>query len=77
MTPARFWAGFTALGLAVEAWGLSHPDRTPWTASPNIRAVTRPDTRMGRFILTAGIGAGATWLSAHLLTVEPTEGNAP
>jgi hypothetical protein len=73
MTPARFWAGFFGVGLAVEMWGLSHPDRNPWTASPNIRAALRADTPAGRALITIGIGAGSSWLAHHLLTVEPEE----
>ena len=73
MKPAHFWGGFVALGLAVEAWGLSHPDRNDWTASPNIRAALKAETPLGRAIITTGIGAGATWLSHHLLTVTPKE----
>jgi hypothetical protein len=73
MTPARFWTAFAIVGLGVEAWGLSRAERNDWTASPNIRAACRAETPLGRAILTTGIGAGATWLSHHLLTVTPEE----
>lgn len=73
MTPARFWTAFTVVGLAVEAWGLSREDRNDWTASPNIRAALKAETPLGRAVITTGIGAGATWLSHHLLTVTPKE----
>lgn len=73
MTPGRFWSAFAALGLAVEAFGLSDPERNRWTASPNIRALAHPETPAGRALITTGIGAGSAWLVHHLLTVQPEE----
>ncbi len=69
MTPARFWAAFTVVGLAVEAWGLSHDDRNDWTASPNIRRTLRSHTRSGRAVTLALVGAGSTVLASHLINI--------
>ena len=71
MTPARFWSGFAIVGITVEAWGLSHPDRNDWTASPNIRRGLRCNTPAGRAVTTVVLGAGASWLVNHLLSVVP------
>lgn len=71
MTPARFWSGFTFVGLAVEAWGLSHADRNDWTASPNLRRGLRCNTPAGRAATTVLLGAGGAWLVNHLLSVVP------
>jgi hypothetical protein len=77
MTPARFWTAFVALGLAVEAFGLSRADRNDWTASPNIRRATRVDTRLGRNATIALVGAGAAWLAHHLAEIPPPKETTP
>lgn len=63
--PQRFWAVYAAVGCVVEAYGLSRPERRPWTASPNIRAAGHTDHPLGR----ASVIAGAAWLAYHLIEI--------
>lgn len=69
MTPGRFWAAFLGVGLAVEAFGLSDPERNRWCASPNIRRTLHSHTRPGRAITLALVGGGSTVLASHLINI--------
>jgi hypothetical protein len=70
MTPgAKFWAAFAATGVAVELVGFA-TQRQDWMFSPHGRQWLRTDTPVGRACTTVGIGAGATWLAHHLITLD-------
>lgn len=68
MRPDRVWAaligGPVALELVAFAFGWQE-----WMLSPHARRWTRTDTAAGRALVTVGIGAGATWLAHHWITV--------
>lgn len=67
-----FWAGLAAAGVAVELWAVA-TKRDHLTLSRSARRALRCHTRAGRAVTTVGIGAGASWLANHLLTITPEE----
>lgn len=67
-----FWLALAATGTAVELWALA-TKRDHLTLSKSARRALRCHTKAGRAVTTIGIGAGAAWLSNHLLTITPEE----
>lgn len=67
-----FWLALAATGTAFELWALA-TKREHLTLSPSARRALRCHTRGGRAFTTVVIGAGASWLANHLLTVTPEE----
>lgn len=67
-----FWLALAATGTAVELWALS-TKREHLTLSRSARRALRCHTKAGRVLTTITIGAGAAWLSNHLLTITPEE----
>lgn len=68
---AKFWAAYAAIGITAELVGFV-TQRQDWMLSPHGRRWLRADTPAGRAFITVGIGAGATTLAHHLITL-PTE----
>jgi len=65
-----FWLALAVTGTGVELWAVfTHRDR--YTLSKSARRALRCHTKPGRAFTTVAIGAGASWLANHLLTVEP------
>lgn len=67
-----FWLGLAVTGTAVELWALA-TKRDHLTLSRSARRALRCHTRSGRAFTTVAIGAGASWLGHHLLTINPEE----
>jgi hypothetical protein len=67
-----FWLALAATGTAVELWAVA-TKRDHLTLSKSARRALRCHTRAGRAFTTVAIGAGASWLGHHLLTVQPEE----
>lgn len=67
-----FWLALAATGTAVELWAVA-TKRDHLTLSRSARRALRCHTKAGRAITTVGIGAGAAWLSNHLLATIPEE----
>lgn len=67
-----FWLALGVTGTAVELWAVA-TKRDHLTLSRSARRALRCHTRAGRAVTTVGIGAGASWLANHLLTVNPEE----
>lgn len=67
-----FWLGLAGAGTAVELWALA-TKRDHLTLSRTARRALRCHTRAGRAFTTVAIGAGASWLGHHLLTINPEE----
>ena len=72
MLERKVWAALVGTPVAVELWAFS-TGRTNWTLSPHARWLLRCHTRSGRAVTTALVGAGATWLAHHWLTVPPVD----
>jgi len=70
--PDAVWAALVGAPVAVElvAWATG---RQEWMLSPHARRWARVDTPAGRALVTAGVGAGATWLAHHLITIPAKE----
>lgn len=62
------WAALIGVPTALELWAFA-TDRPEWMLCPHARWALRCDTPAGRALVTAGIGAGATWLAHHLITI--------
>lgn len=67
-----FWLTLAAAGTGVELWAVA-TKRDHLTLSRSARRALRCHTRGGRAFTTVAIGAGASWLANHLLTVTPEE----
>jgi hypothetical protein len=67
-----FWLTLAATGTAVELWAVA-TKREHLTLSRTARRALRCHTKAGRAFTTVAIGAGASWLGHHLLTVNPEE----
>jgi hypothetical protein len=67
-----FWLALGVTGTAVELWAVA-TKRDELTLSRSARRALRCHTKLGRAVTTVGIGAGASWLANHLLTVTPEE----
>jgi hypothetical protein len=63
-----FWLTLAATGTAVELWAVA-TKREHLTLSRSARRALRCHTRGGRAFTTVAIGAGASWLGHHLLTI--------
>lgn len=71
MRPDVVWAGLVGTPVVVELWAFA-TGRQQWMLSPHGRRWLRTDTPAGRAVVTVGVGAGATWLAHHLITI-PTD----
>jgi hypothetical protein len=67
-----FWLALAVTGTAVELWAVA-TKRDHLTLSRSARRALRCHTRGGRAFTTVAIGAGASWLANHLLTITPEE----
>lgn len=67
-----FWLALGVTGTGVELWAVA-TKRDHLTLSRSARRALRCHTKAGRAITTVGIGAGASWLANHLLTITPEE----
>lgn len=67
-----FWLALAATGTAVELWAVA-TKRDHLTLSRSARRALRCHTRTGRAVTTITIGAGAAWLSNHLLATNTEE----
>lgn len=67
-----FWLTLAVTGTAFELWAVA-TKRDHLTLSRSARRALRCHTRGGRAFTTVAIGAGASWLANHLLTVTPEE----
>jgi hypothetical protein len=67
-----FWLALAVTGTTVELWAVA-TKRDHLTLSCSARRALRCHTKAGRAVTTIGIGAGASWLANHLLTITPEE----
>lgn len=67
-----FWMTLAAAGTGVELWAVA-TKREHLTLSRSARRALRCHTKAGRAFTTVAIGAGASWLGHHLLTITPEE----
>ena len=67
-----FWLALAATGTCVELWAVGSK-RDHLTLSRSARRALRCHTKAGRVVTTVTIGAGASWLANHLLTITPEE----
>jgi hypothetical protein len=67
-----FWLALAITGTAVELWAVA-TKRDHLTLSRTARRALHCHTKGGRVFTNLAIGAGASWLSNHLLTITPEE----
>ena len=67
-----FWLTLAVTGTAVEVWAVA-TRRDHLTLSRSARRALRCHTKGGRVFTNLAVGAGASWLANHLITITPEE----